>query len=252
MAHATPIDIMPPAADEGRTIPVFARWFGSWQVSVRRRALSPAELARAYDREAASWERTIDRLGFPDAYETMLRQALQEDCRDERDRQLHVLDAGIGAGGLSLALAKARPEPLALAGIDISPRMLGEADRRLRAFGIDADLRLGDVQDLPYEDGRFDLVMAAHVLEHLVDPHRALAEMVRVLKPGGVLLACLTRRSSLGMYIHLKWHTHRVTANDAERWFARHGLERRRCLPFEKTTRCRNLSLACIGRKPKT
>jgi demethylmenaquinone methyltransferase/2-methoxy-6-polyprenyl-1,4-benzoquinol methylase len=253
MAHAAPIDItMPEVGESGGTIPVFARWFGSWKISVQRRALSPAELSLAYDREAAGWDRTIHRLGFDEAYAAMLRRALPEALTAGDREPLQVLDAGMGTGELSVALSKAKADPIAFHGIDISPGMLNEADCHLRDRGIEADLRLGDVQDLPYEDGAFDLVMAAHVLEHLADPQRALAEMVRVLKPGGMLLACLTRRSSLGMYIHLKWRTHRVTAGDAEGWFARHGLEHIRCLPFEGHTRCRNLSLACIGRKPLT
>lgn len=251
MAHTAPIDIMlPEVGEKGGTIPVFARWFGSWKVSVQRRALSAGDLAIAYDREAAGWDRTIRRLGFSDAYETMLRQALPDDIGEDCGTPLRVLDAGIGTGGLSKALARARPMPLDLSGIDISPGMLTEADGNLGEVGLSADLRLGDVQDLPYEDAKFDVVMAAHVLEHLADPHRAIEEMVRVLKPGGVPLACLTRRSSLGIYIHLKWRTHRVTAEEAECWFARHGLECTRCLRFERHSRCRNLSLACIGRKP--
>ena len=76
MAHATPIDITLPEVGDGGTIPVLARWFGSWKISVQRRALSPAELSLAYDREAAGWDRTIHRLGFDDAYAAMHRQAL--------------------------------------------------------------------------------------------------------------------------------------------------------------------------------
>jgi demethylmenaquinone methyltransferase/2-methoxy-6-polyprenyl-1,4-benzoquinol methylase len=241
---------LPEVGESGGTIPVFARWFGSWKISVQRRAFSTTELANAYDREAAGWDRTIARIGFDEAYAAMLREALPAVLPKGDDEPLQVLDAGMGTGELSVALSRANAGPIAFHGIDISPCMLNEADRHLRDCGIEADLRLADVQELPFEDEAFDLVMAAHVLEHLVDPHRAIEEMVRILKPGGVLLACLTRRSSLGMYIHLKWRTHRVTARDAERWFARRGLKRIRCLPFEGHTRCRNLSLACIGRKP--
>ena len=220
MVHAAPIDMtLPEVGESCGTIPVFARRFGSWKISVQRRALSPAEVSLAYDREASGWDRTIHRLGFDEAYATMLREALPAVLPGGDDEPLQVLDAGMGTGELSVALSKATAGPFAFHGIDISPGMLNEAGRHLQACGIGADLRLGDVQNLPFADEAFDLVMAAHVLEHLVDPHRAIEEMVRVLKPGGILLACLTRRSTLGMYIHLKWRTHRLTARDAESWF---------------------------------
>ena len=62
------------------TIPVFARWFGSWQVSVQRLAFSSPELAHRYDRAAPGWGRTLDRLGYPGAYETLLRSVLSEEA----------------------------------------------------------------------------------------------------------------------------------------------------------------------------
>lgn len=48
-----------------------------------------------------------------------------------------------------------------------------------------------DAYALPFEDGTFDLVMTNHVLEHLADVPKALAEQRRVLKPGGEVLACI-------------------------------------------------------------
>ena len=95
------------------------------------------------------------------------------------------------------------------------------------------------------------LVMMAHVLEHLVDPGAALNEMVRVLKPGGLLITCLTRRSPLGMLVHLKWRTHRVTPAQAESWLTESGLDSARCLSFDDRVFCRQLSVACVGRKPR-
>ena len=60
----------------GETIPVFSHWLGSWQISVQRLAFRPPELTRLYDRAAPGWDRTLDRLGYPGAYESLLRRVL--------------------------------------------------------------------------------------------------------------------------------------------------------------------------------
>ena len=235
--------------DEG-TIPVFARWFGSWRISLQRRALSARQLIRNYDHAAPGWNRKLERLGFPDAYETLLRDVLPDDTARATGARARVLDCGVGTGALSCALARAMPGPIDLDAIDISPRMLNQASHNLRENNIAVSLRCGDVRALPYDDGAFDIVMTAHVLEHLTDPGDALHEMMRVLKPGGLLIACLTRRSAFGAYVHLKWRTHRVTPGQAERWLREIGLENARCRSFGQGAICNRLSVACIGRKP--
>jgi len=64
-------------------------------------------------------------------------------------------------------------------GIEVSP----PAARYCREMGY--DVVEGDVRAMPYEDGEFDLVNCLHVLEHVPEPDKAIAEMWRVLKPGG-------------------------------------------------------------------
>ncbi len=235
--------------DEG-SIPVFARWFGSWQISLRRRTMSRSELIRNYDRASRGWNRTLDRFGVPDAYETLLRKALSDSFVADIGEGFRVLDCGIGTGALSRALSHALPHSFRLDAVDISPRMLERADENLRDRNLSVILRDCDVRDLPYQDGTFDLVMSAHMLEHFVDPMVALREMVRVLKPGGFLIVCLTSRSPMGAYVHLRWRTHRVTTAQAESWLTETGLEEAYCLKFDKHAFCRQLSIACIGRKP--
>lgn len=67
--------------------------------------------------------------------------------------------------------------------VDSSPRMVELA----RARGVEA--RVGDVQELPFADSTFDLAVAAWMLYHVPDIDRGLAEIVRVLRPGGALVA---------------------------------------------------------------
>ncbi|MFC4011292.1 methyltransferase domain-containing protein [Nonomuraea purpurea] len=95
-----------------------------------------------------------------------------------------ILDAGCGSGPLSAAL---RERGAVVTGIDASAGMLELARRRL---GDDADLRVADVSDpLPFADGAFDDVVASLVLHYLEDWGPTLAEMRRVLRPGGRLIA---------------------------------------------------------------
>ncbi|GAB2779191.1 class I SAM-dependent methyltransferase [Nocardioides salsibiostraticola] len=95
---------------------------------------------------------------------------------------LEVLDAGCGSGPLMEAL---RAQGAVVYGFDLSPVMVDLAGERL---GEDADVRVADLgAPLPYPDDRFDLVVASLSLHYVEDWASTLAEVRRVLKPGGRL-----------------------------------------------------------------
>lgn len=94
-----------------------------------------------------------------------------------------ILDAGCGSGPLSAALSA---KGAVVTGFDSSPAMLELARQRL---GESADLHLADLsRPLPFADDSFDDVVAALVLHYLEDWSAPLAELRRVLKPGGRLI----------------------------------------------------------------
>ena len=92
-----------------------------------------------------------------------------------------VLEVGCGEGELARRLV--RELGVSLVALDQSARMVELA----RARGVDA--RVGDLQELPFEDGSFDVVVAGWILYHVADLDRGLAEIARVLRPGGRLVA---------------------------------------------------------------
>ncbi|MEU3479452.1 class I SAM-dependent methyltransferase [Streptomyces sp. NPDC033754] len=95
-----------------------------------------------------------------------------------------VLDAGCGSGPLAAAL---RERGAVVTGLDVSAGMLALARRRL---GDEIPLHVGDLRDpLPFDDGAFDDVAASLVLHYLEDWGPTLAEIRRVLRPGGRLIA---------------------------------------------------------------
>lgn len=92
-----------------------------------------------------------------------------------------VLEIGVGTGrNLPLYPADAR-----ITGIDVSPRMLDRARQRAARQDRPVELREADVEDLPFESGRFDAVTAACVFCSVADPVRGLREVRRVVKPDG-------------------------------------------------------------------
>ena len=231
------------------TIPVFAHRFGSWQFSLQRRAFNTSELVNHYDKASAGWGSVLDRFGFPAAYQNLLGRELSKHPLPETGELPRVLDCGVGTGALSGALTRVLATPFALDAIDISPSMLEQAERRLQGSICAVTLRQGDICKLPYADNTFDLVMAAHVLEHMADPRDALKEMARVLKPGGLLIVCITRRSALGLLVQFKWRTHRVTPVQAQNWLRSSGINTVTSRFLEGGMLCRQFSIACIGTK---
>ena len=105
---------------------------------------------------------------------------------------MSLLDCGCGPGPLTMGLAEA-VDPGRAVGIDIEPTMVEWAKRAAADRGISGvEFRVADVYDLPFVDGEFDVVFSSAVIEHLSDPVRALAEMRRVTKPGGIVAVIKT------------------------------------------------------------
>jgi ubiquinone/menaquinone biosynthesis C-methylase UbiE len=101
-----------------------------------------------------------------------------------------VLEVGCGTGSLTLA-AKKRAGPAGeVHGIDAAPEMIRVARRKAARAGADIDFRVGLIQDIPFPDAQFDVVLASFMIFHMPEETRCkgLAEIRRVLKPGGRLL----------------------------------------------------------------
>lgn len=97
-----------------------------------------------------------------------------------------ILDVATGTGRLPLALLRDRFRGQILA-LDLSPRMLHQARRKLQSYGEQVSLIRQDASSLPFDDDMFDAVTCLEALEFMPHPVKTLAEMVRVLAPGGVL-----------------------------------------------------------------
>ena len=125
--------------------------------------------ARNYDKQMAFWERRL----FGDGRQWVCSQASGE-----------VLEVAVGTG----ANLPSYPEDIRLTGIDFSPAMLQLAQRRADELGRKVDLRVGDAHALDLPDDAFDTVVCTFSLCAIPDERRAIAEMWRVLRPGGRLL----------------------------------------------------------------
>jgi len=102
------------------------------------------------------------------------------------------LDVGCGVGHWGRTLLPFLPADATLTGVDREASFAEKANDKARELGIAhrATYRHAAIEQLPFEDGTFDLVTCQTVLMHVADVPTALAEMVRVCKPGG-LLACV-------------------------------------------------------------
>ncbi|MDO8910462.1 MAG: methyltransferase domain-containing protein [Phenylobacterium sp.] len=112
----------------------------------------------------------------------------------------HLLDVGVGPGLLALDLARLVGESGRMVGLDLAPAMVAAATARLAGLS-QAEVRVGDAANLDLPDGAFDGAVSTQVYEYVADMPRALAELHRVLRPGGRALILDTDWRSL------VWHS---------------------------------------------
>ncbi|HEV8203501.1 MAG TPA: methyltransferase domain-containing protein [Pyrinomonadaceae bacterium] len=143
-------------------------------------------------------------------------------CREVTDRRPRILDVGCGTGANLLMLAEYGDAE----GVDISEDALAFCRER----GLDK-VRLGAGEQLPYDDGTFDLVTALDVVEHMDDDLAGLREMRRVLRPGGrVLLFVPTFMFLWGLQDDVSNHRRRYRLPELRRVLEQAGFE------IERTT----------------
>jgi ubiquinone/menaquinone biosynthesis C-methylase UbiE len=128
-----------------------------------------------YDKRAAAYDAVMDR-GWVDT----LRAGLFGQARGD------VLEIGVGTGA---TFAHYTPDLASLTALDISEGMLAQARPKTAALPFPVTLQVADFQTLPFPAASFDTVTSSLALCGIPDPARLFAEIRRVLRPGGRLLA---------------------------------------------------------------
>ena len=191
--------------------------------------LTPDELKQSNDRLRRSWAKQAPRydksMGF---FERRIFGSEHRGwaCSRATDKTLEV---AIGTG-LNLAFY---PDDVTLTGIDLSEEMLAIARERAQRLGRVVDLREGDAHHLSFDDATFDSVSCTYSLCQIPDPHKAVAEMKRVLRPNGKLILVDHIRSSVKPIFWLQRAIEFVSARAEGEYMTRRPLEQVESNGFE-------------------
>jgi len=124
-------------------------------------------------------------------------------ARFSETKGLKVLEVGVGLGADHQKFAEAGAD---LYGIDLTKRAVDHTRRRLEAFGLTSNLTVGDAENLNFPDEIFDLVYSWGVLHHSPDTPKCIAEVFRVLKPGGGARIMIYHKwSIIGYMLYLRY-----------------------------------------------
>jgi ubiquinone/menaquinone biosynthesis C-methylase UbiE len=146
----------------------------------RRMTYQTADAKREFDRWSTRYDRTLlQRLFFQPSHRMLLETLTPRDRR--------ILDIGCGTGLFAVRALERFPRA-EVWGLDLSDGMLRQGQARRQAAAGRFHLVQGDSERLPFADNTFDAVTCTHSFHHYPHQRRVVAEMHRVLRPGGRLL----------------------------------------------------------------
>jgi ubiquinone/menaquinone biosynthesis C-methylase UbiE len=125
-----------------------------------------------------------------EVYAPWMRDVMEFDGFAGRD----LLEVGCGMGSDLLQFARGGAR---VTGLDYTPRSIEISRRRFAVYGVPGRFMVGDAENLPFPDASFDVVYSNGVLHHTPDTQRAIDEILRILRPGGVAKIMLYHRHSL-------------------------------------------------------
>jgi len=166
---------------------------------------------------------TVENLQVPDFIATRLDEIVDSFAAYRNNNRL--LDIGCGAGSLLMAAKRANWNA---EGVDVSASAIEDLHRRgLKAFQ-------GDLIEASYPTAYFDVVTAGELIEHVPDPASLVAEIARILRPGGILWATTPHsKGASARLLKLKWsviappeHLHLFSIRGLKKLLARHGFRR--------------------------
>lgn len=159
-----------------------------------------------FDQQAAYWREVYERPGVEGM---VYRRRMETAARWAQELELPAgtaaLEVGCGAGFLTVELARAG---LSVIATDSSPEMVELASRQIAEAGLgeSAQVQEADVHRLPFGDGQFGLVVALGLLPWLHDASGGVAELARVLAPGGWMILTADNRARLNSLIEPRDH----------------------------------------------
>ncbi|MBI1312749.1 methyltransferase domain-containing protein [bacterium] len=129
----------------------------------------------------------VNRRFVDDLLAAVARSALSDRLFETGER-VRILDVGTGTAQIPIELFR-RPVSASVWAVDLAAEMLILGEHNIRMAGMHGRILLeqADAKSLPYDEGEFDVVMSNSIIHHIPVPSDSLREMIRVLRPGGLL-----------------------------------------------------------------
>jgi len=188
MQHEPGLEAMRIAVDSAQHTDLKTRVHDFWQANPCGTKFAEGEIGTAQFFDAVERHRYQTEWHIPEVV----------DFPRWRDRDVLEVGCGLGTDAVNFARAGAR-----YTGVDLTEASIELVRKRFAIENLEADLRVADAEALPFPDDSFDLVYSHGVLHHTPDTQRAIDEVYRVLRPGGIVMAMLYHKNSYNYRVNI-------------------------------------------------